>query len=69
MSKPIGRKGIVTLTGLIALGDKDQIAGYVTEHNTGGTRIFDRADGRGRSQWFPGHLVKSVEFEDEKDSA
>lgn len=68
MKPSIGRKATVTLTGPIALGDMDQISGYVTEHNTGGTRIFDRADGRGRSQWFPGHLVKSVDFEDEKES-
>lgn len=63
---PTGRKATVHLKVPIALGGKDVIEGFVMEEGGAGIRVSDTADGKGRSQFFPGHLVEKIEHEEEE---
>lgn len=58
---PKAKHATVHLTVPIALGGKDVVQGYVTEEGTAGVRVFDNENLKGRSQFFPGHLVEKVE--------
>ena len=55
------RHATVHLKLPIALGGKDVVTGWVTEENTAFIRVHEQKDLRGRSQFFPGHLVEKVE--------
>jgi len=59
------KKSTIYLLAPIALGGGSTATGHVREEGSAGTRIFDRADFKGKSQFFPGHLVERVEIEKE----
>lgn len=63
------QKSVVHLKVPIALGGKDVVQGYVKEESGAGVRVGDSPDFKGRTQFFPAHLVEKIEPVTEKDAA
>jgi hypothetical protein len=61
--RPDLRFATIHLSAPIALGGVDVATGYVAGgENPVGLTLFRNKDGRGYSQFFPGHLVTKIEF-------
>ena len=66
MSRPDLKHVIVHLSAPIAMGNKDVAEGYAVDHGPAGVTVFKNPDGRGYSQFFPGHLVTKIEAVEDK---